>query len=375
MVNLWQPINFGGGMGSGGVIGTPGSSGGGGVPPNAGMWEGLQKIAAALINAQQQNSSAANVTEAIKAGQGWTVPMPGPNDMPQDAWAGPPNPSAPSAEPLAGQRLGGGMQAIASVLAQNTDPSMRAFALKMAIPKPSEEYTMAPGQARFRGGQKIADMPAAPEKEPNTVQLARAMGLKDGSPEWNAFIRDVALKPSVQIGDKTPIGKLLADRESLIGRGFGPEHPVLQAIDREIAKTGVPSGEQTRTQEMTASGIRTMGDVTARLMPGGKPDMNAIREMWAELPFTEGRTTASQMKEVASFILRLETGAQANEGEIRNTAERYMPKPWDNENTAQDKLMRLQKRFETARNISGGRLPTEPSPMPLPQPPLSSFEK
>ena len=241
--------------------------------------------------------------------------------------------------------------------------------------EPGAGYSLVPGGARYNSqNQKVAERPETP-KEPTTVQLARAMGLKAGSPEWNAFIRDVALKPDVQIGDKTPIGKLLADRESLIARGLKPDHPTLRAIDREIAKAGVPSGEQTRTQEMVASGLRTMEDIMGRLLPGGKADMGAVREMWAELPFSEGRTTASQMKEVASFILRLETGAQANEGEIRNTAERYMPKPWDNENTARDKLLRLQKRYETAKRIAEGRPPDESSVAPPTKPPLSSFER
>jgi hypothetical protein len=153
----------------------------------------------------------------------------------------------------------------------------------------------------------------------------------------------------------TAPAKLLADRNYLVGQQKLPEdHPSVQAIDRELAKIGVPSGESMRMQEMVTSGQRTMTDITQAVMPGGEIDMDVVAGMWINFPKSEHRKTRAQFEEVTSFILRLETGAQANEQEIKNTMARYMPSPLDDKPTNKDKMERLQRRFDNAQRIASG---------------------
>ena len=181
MVNMWQPINFGGGMGGGGVIGTPGSSGGQ-VAPNAGMWEGINKIALALLDAQKERKSAENIQQAMKAGQGWVVPKPGPEDAPQDAWAGPSNPAMSAAEPLAGQRLGGGMAPMAQVLAQNVDPGMRKLAMQMMVKQQEGQVGQQHARENALFAQNLKNTSPT-----DAAKAVREMGFDPTSAEGKAF--------------------------------------------------------------------------------------------------------------------------------------------------------------------------------------------
>ena len=153
MVNLYQPVNFGGGM-SGGMFGTTGSAGGAQVIPGAGVMEGIVKIAEALQKRGQTAAMQANIQEAIKAGQGWANPDP---VMEGDQVIAP-----------AGTRMGGGINAIAEVLANN--PQNAPIGMKLMA-----EYAME--QAR-----------AKPRNDPERMRLARGAGLTPGTKEWQDFL-------------------------------------------------------------------------------------------------------------------------------------------------------------------------------------------
>jgi hypothetical protein len=163
----------------------------------------------------------------------------------------------------------------------------------------------------------------------------------------------------VQIGGaykpQTDIAKLEADKKYLMDGGYAKESPQIRAIERKIAETGRPSGELMRTREMVESGQRTMKQITDTLMPDGKVDRNAMTSMYAALPGTDGRTTRSQFEEAAALMLRLETGAAATASEVQNLSDRYMPKPWDNDETIRDKIQRFQSRFDRAKAILEGK--------------------
>ena len=219
-------------------------------------------------------------------------------------------------------------------------------AVKMAANEITPKETKPPQSREIKRGDTIVTQ----QYDPRTMKWVDIETAPRYKPQEGA-----AYKPL------TNPAKLRADREYLTKELKLPEtDPNVRAIDRELAKIGVPSGESMRMQEMVTSGERTMKSVMDTLMPDGQNvDMKAVASMWASLPKTAGRTTSSQMKEAASFILRLETGAQANEQEIANTAARYQPSPLDSAATAKDKLMRLQKRFETARAIAEGRSNSE----------------
>lgn len=251
MVNVWQPVNFGGGMGGGGVVGVPGSVGGGTMPSNAGMWEGLQKIAMALINAQQQKASGENIQEAIKAGQGWTVPgiEPGytpapPSDFYPD---GTPKPAVMrgggNAEVPAGARVGGGIEAIAAGLAKNADPRIRQMAVEMtmrqAMQKP-EGFTLGQGQTRYGpNGVPIASAPGRQEGftlPPGSGRFDQQGKLIAAMPDRAA--KDPALERKIQVLVESGV-----DRNTAIGIAAGrlvtsrdPINGNAQIIDKATGK-------------------------------------------------------------------------------------------------------------------------------------------
>jgi hypothetical protein len=164
---------------------------------------------------------------------------------------------------------------------------------------------------------------------------------------------------NVDTGTKSPIGKLISDRKVLV-ETYGADHPSVQAIDREIAQQGIPSGDTARYTEMVASGKKVVESLNNELMPGGKVDMEKVRRMWTNLPFSEGRTTKSQFRDASAMLLRFETGAQANEQEIQEMLNRYMPSILDNEATVKDKLTRFQQRFESATKARQGMTDNDP---------------
>ena len=73
MVNMWQPVSFGGGQ-SGGMFGVSGSAGGSQAVPGAGAMEGILKLAEALMKRGAQQGQMANFQEAMKAYEGWKPP-------------------------------------------------------------------------------------------------------------------------------------------------------------------------------------------------------------------------------------------------------------------------------------------------------------
>ena len=177
MVNLYQPVNFGGGM-SGGMFGTTGSAGGAQVIPGAGVMEGIVKIAEALQKRGQTAAMQANIQEAIKAGQGWANPDP---VMEGDQVIAP-----------AGTRMGGGIEAIASVLAKN--PHNAPVGMKLLA-----EHAME--QAR-----------AKPMADPERMRLARGAGLTPGTKEWQDFL--LSREP------KTPTPTTYIDDQGFERTGF-----------------------------------------------------------------------------------------------------------------------------------------------------------
>lgn len=225
--------------------------------------------------------------------------------------------------------------------------------------------TMARAYPDAYGQAQMSAMFPTPQKPTSLMQNLEAAGLKPGTPEYNDAMRQAVLKPGTTVNVnsgpewRSPTAKLGQDYEQaqLL---LGPDHPTTQALRREMDKAGTKSGEQLRTEGLIESGSRVMNTIYGSLInEKGEPDMWAIRQMAANIPFDdEGRTLNSQFLDVASAILRLETGSEARESEIQNTAERYKPSVWDGPGTAKDKLDRLKARFDAALKLQGKKQQT-----------------
>jgi len=93
------------------------------------------------------------------------------------------------------------------------------------------------------------------------------------------------------------------------------------------------------------------------------------------LPGTEGRTVRGQIEDALAAKLRLETGAQANEQEIQNILDRFLPSLMDSDKTITDKMDRLVEFFTgtlkrtdpetfeklTSRSQEDGTIPQPPA--------------
>lgn len=64
---------------------------------------------------------------------------------------------------------------LAKLLAMSKNPGMAQAGLAMMTERPkSEEFTLKPGETRFRGSAQVASVPKEPEKEPDAVRTMKA---------------------------------------------------------------------------------------------------------------------------------------------------------------------------------------------------------
>ena len=164
MVNMWQPVSFGGGQ-SGGMFGVSGSAGGSQAVPGSGAMEGILKLAEALMKRGAQQGQMANFQEAMKAYEGWKPPDG------EAIYSGEPRSQAeinaaplapPTGEPIgtAGPdtRLGGGLNALVSVLSQNQAnlPLAQKLMFEQITEgmKPQAGYTLGENQVRYNAANR-----------------------------------------------------------------------------------------------------------------------------------------------------------------------------------------------------------------------------
>ena len=214
-----------------------------------------------------------------------------------------------------------------------------------------------PAQQAFAAGDIELGMNLMKLQQGQQPKLPTGMRMGAAGPEYiPAYIEGQerlrkAGKPETAIYT-SPTAKLFSDLEAARRAG---DTERAKAIERTLEKQTQPSGEAARAREMVETGAETMGTVMQGLMPGGKVDRNAVIGAWANVPWTAGRTTNSQLLEATGLMLRLETGAAQTEGEVRNVLSRYAPSPMDSDATIKDKLTRLKQRFDRAVQIHTGK--------------------
>lgn len=120
------------------------------------------------------------------------------------------------------------------------------------------------------------------------------------------------------------------------------------------------SSEAGARSALIREGIRTTDTVREGIFPNGKFDRGAAAAMWAALPGSDGATLKNAMKAAIGNRLRIETGAAITAQEVDNMLDRYMPKPWDNEETAKQKLMGLDSYFRDFEAVTTDPAKLEP---------------
>ena len=131
----------------------------------------------------------------------------------------------------------------------------------------------------------------------------------------------------------------------------------------EILTKGL-SPERAGRMAMISQGVENIRGVRdAIVSEDGTVDRALVLSMVTDIPFagkgvpfTEGRTIRAQFEDTAAAKLRLETGAQANETEIQNIIDRFLPSLLDSDATIKDKMDRLVAFFETSLSKSDPEL-------------------
>ena len=120
----------------------------------------------------------------------------------------------------------------------------------------------------------------------------------------------------------------------------------------------------------------TLGSVRDAIVgPEGGVDRTLVTTMALNVPFSEGRLQRARLVDVLQTKLRAETGATANEEEVRNILDRYLPSVRDSDEGIKDKFDRLQRFFTLSiketnpqlyESLRGRAKPGEEGPKPTP---------
>ena len=88
----------------------------------------------------------------------------------------------------------------------------------------------------------------------------------------------------------------------------------------------------------------------------GSIDRLMVTNMAAGTPFTEGRTATSLLRGAISAKVKAETGATANDEEIKDMMIRFNISPLDSDATIMDKMNRLQEFMGSSLQQSAPKL-------------------
>lgn len=217
--------------------------------------------------------------------------------------------------------------ALAMSLMATGEPSLVRQGMGMlSIANPAQPFTLAPGAVRFDAqGNQIA---AAPDNLPSDVQaynFAKGQGYPG---TFTQFKTDIAKAGAANVNVGTTPGD--AGRIAMM---------VQAQSDVQRAKALLfPNGKFDKTLALSATVPGTAG------MPGN----TAAREIF------------SALQNAISAKLRLETGQAATQSEVDNIAKRFMPTIFDTQESALDKLNRLDNFMSTALEHTKGYTPTSP---------------
>ena len=189
-----------------------------------------------------------------------------------------------------------------------------------------------------------------------------------GSPTTGFSIIQPTLDPSVFPSPES-IGKAPAG-----GSRATPQAPQAPQVGQEVSPFGTELDQTARGATITPlSGPKPTADQAGRsaLVTQGARGAQRVREaivntdgsinrdtvfsMSSDIPLlgkgvpgTKGRGVRSVLEDSLASKLRLETGAQANETELQNIVDRFMPSLLDDDSTIRDKMERLNQFFTDA---------------------------
>lgn len=218
---------------------------------------------------------------------------------------------------------------------------------------------------------KLLDPSADPSTPDYSVAFNAAFGPRTVT---QADGTTITIQPTVPPGIRRPTAGTQAaaapqGATQAVAQGEAPAGMTSQTVNTPGGEVTFQRPEQTPKPQSSEAGarsaliregIRTTDTVREGIFPNGKFDRGAAAAMWAALPGSDGATLKNAMKAAIGNRLRIETGAAITAQEVDNMLDRYMPKPWDNEETAKQKLMGLDSYFRDFEAVTTDPAKLEP---------------
>lgn len=304
------------------------------------------RLGAQLVNAntvkqqaaaqqQQQQGQSQALAQALQQAQGGMETLPGTGvqlgDVNSPVGGSPADPN------------GGALSAIMS-----GDPRGAAIAEMLMGQRGGEGFSLSPGQTRFGpDGRPIANLPAAPDSgKRGIVTLAKGGQVKsvyDDAPEIGAMLNDGWVErssPLVQIGDSgpqfpaPPQGFYRPDQKA---PGLAPEPGSPPPPERQM------SGETKAKMGLLNASEQSLNEAESILFKDGKFRSGLVSQLYNPLRSGAAADLYNSMYEAMSNRLRAESGATITADEISNQVQRFLPKPFvDDEKTAKNKFLRFR---------------------------------
>lgn len=217
----------------------------------------------------------------------------------------------------------------------------------------------------------LKDVPGIQQQTRTSDLLSRLSDVGFGGGDFNTALTvgsggpNISIRPTKkrfqEIGGKQ---QLVDEFGNIVGGGVEKPIPANQLKDF-VNEEGENPKFGTTPSQLSAQGFTPKGDkitpeqggkiqalVGARDIAGdlrtaisgaqGNDKRLLLTNMVFKTPGTEGRRLSLAMRDAADAVVRARTGATANETELKGILEQFLPSPFDNDATIEDKLNRFE---------------------------------
>ncbi|MGI9499790.1 MAG: hypothetical protein ACR2P3_07115 [Geminicoccaceae bacterium] len=202
-------------------------------------------------------------------------------------------------------------------------------------------------QKRLDREQRAAENRA--QRVPSVIRTLEALGIDPQSEEGVALVTQTLTKPQVQIGGKPPTGfRFKEASDPMQGVEAIPGGPADRMSPEAAAKTQLVAQGATDVRSAREMIINSDGSINRKLLGAAN-----VPIIGGPVPGSDGVLLFSLMFNAVNAQLRAESGAAVPEQEVIRGMDRFLPSPFDNEETVNSKLDRLEGLLDGTLKASG----------------------
>lgn len=197
----------------------------------------------------------------------------------------------------------------------------------------------------------------------------------EGQKEWQGYLKTTAVNKSQPVF--VPLGANPQTGEPIVMSNRNPSDVrTVKTGGPLVNKTATPmTPEQAAKAQLIDQALTYIPDIKMGILGAdpNKPniDRSNVANLAARTPFTEGRKVSTLILDAVEAKLRAESGAAVPETEVKRIAKRYIPSPFDDDNTIVIKVNNLESFLKgTQEKIQKGRTLTD---KPQGKKPLSQY--